>query len=271
MCQQSVQDTGDISVTASDAVYDFDIGVRCFLIIGIILGTVDNGAEGMTLRAMYNTLCGCHDGDWILLREALHNALGIAFLQEGQTRRVLGAEEDVHIRQNGFDAFLRLGAGPQVPTEVHIEGDDGPLCFKALDHLNSGSSQLRAESQCDAAGMEAAGIAVDLVIIVINGQLVDGGILTVIHNTGLSWVSTILIVVHAQSGILVIIVYQIVIADTAETYTVLDIYTQVIGRKLGNDAAAQSQHCRTGNGIQFCASCLLAEAVASGNTLIVGR
>ena len=41
MCQQSVQDTGDISVTASDAVYDFDIGVRCFLIIGIILGTVD--------------------------------------------------------------------------------------------------------------------------------------------------------------------------------------------------------------------------------------
>ena len=139
--------------------------------------------------AMYNTLCGCHDGDWILLREALHNALGIAFLQEGQTRRVLGAEEDVHIRQNGFDAFLRLGAGPQVPTEVHIEGDDGPLCFKALDHLNSGSSQLRAESQCDAAGMEAAGIAVDLVIIVINGQLVDGGILTVIYNTCLLYTS----------------------------------------------------------------------------------
>ena len=147
MCQQSVEDTGDISVTASDAVYDFDIGVRCFLIIGIILGTVDNGAEGMTLRAMYDTLCGCHDGDWILLREALHNALGIAFLQESQACGVLGAEEDVHIRQNEFDAFLRLGAGPQVPTEVHIEGDDGPLCFKALDHLNSGSSQLRAESR----------------------------------------------------------------------------------------------------------------------------
>ena len=68
----------------------------------------------------------------ILLREALHNAFGIAFLQEGQTRCVLGAEEDVHIRQNEFDAFLRLGAGPQVPTEVHIEGDDGPCALKRL-------------------------------------------------------------------------------------------------------------------------------------------
>ncbi len=127
MCQQSVQDTGDISVTASDAVYDFDIGVRRFLIISIVLGTVDNGAESMTLRAMYDTLCGCHDGDRILLREALHNALGIAFLQEGQTCGVLGAEEDVHIRQNGFDAFLRLSTGPQIAAEVHIEGDDGSL------------------------------------------------------------------------------------------------------------------------------------------------
>ena len=186
-------------------------------------------------------------------------------------RRVLGAEEDVHIRQNGFDTFLRFSTGPQIATEVHIEGDDGSLCFKALDHLNSGSSQLRAQRQCNAAGMETTGSTIQAVIIIRNAQLIDGGILTVIYNTGLSGVSTILIVVYAQSGILVIIVYQIVIADTAETYTVLDIYTQVIGRKLGNDTTAQSQHCRTGDGIQFCTSCLLAEAVASGDTLIIGR
>ena len=69
---------------------------------------------------------------------------------------------------------LRFYAGPQVPTEVHIEGDDGPLCLETLDHLNGGCSQLGAQRQCNAAGMETAGIAVDLVIIVINGQLVDG-------------------------------------------------------------------------------------------------
>ena len=128
MCQQSIQDTGDIGITASNTVYDFDIGVRRFFIIGIILGAVDNRTEGMTLRAMYDTLCGCHDGNRILLREALHNALGIAFLQESQACGVLGAEEDIYIRQNGFDAFLRLSTGPQVPTEVHIKGDDGSLC-----------------------------------------------------------------------------------------------------------------------------------------------
>lgn len=40
MCQQSIEDTGDISVTASDTVYDFDIGVRSLFIIGIVLGAV---------------------------------------------------------------------------------------------------------------------------------------------------------------------------------------------------------------------------------------
>ena len=126
MCQQSIQDTGDIGITASNTVYDFDIGVRRFFIIGIILGAVDNRTEGMTLRAMYDTLCGCHDGNRILLREALHNALGIAFLQESQACGVLGAEEDIYIRQNGFDAFLRLSTGPQIAAEVHIKGDDAP-------------------------------------------------------------------------------------------------------------------------------------------------
>ena len=119
--------------------------------------------------------------------------------------------------------------------------------------------------------METSGGAVQAVIIVRNAQLVDRGILTVIYNTGLSRISTILIIVHTQSGVLVIIVYQIVIADAAETYTVLNIYTQVIGRKLGNDTTTQSQHCRTGDGIQFCTSRLLAEAVASGDTLVIGR
>ena len=33
MCQQSIEDTGDISVTASDTVYDFDIGVRSLFIM----------------------------------------------------------------------------------------------------------------------------------------------------------------------------------------------------------------------------------------------
>ena len=56
---------------------------------------------------------------------------------------------------NGFDAFLRLGAGPQVPTEVHIEGDDGSLRLETLDHLNGGCSQLGAQRQCNTTGMEA--------------------------------------------------------------------------------------------------------------------
>ena len=136
MCQQSVEDTGDISITASDTVYDFDIGVRCFFIISIVLGTVNDRTESMALRAMYDTLCRCHNRDRIFFREALHNALGITFLQKGQACGVFGAEENVHIRQNGFDAFLRLGTGPQISTEVHIEGDDGSLFLKTLDHLD---------------------------------------------------------------------------------------------------------------------------------------
>ena len=225
----------------------------------------------MTLRAMYDTLCGCHDGNRILLREALHNALGIAFLQESQACGVLGAEEDIYIRQNGFDAFLRLSTGPQIAAEVHIEGDDGSLRLETLDHLNGGCSQFGAQRQCNAAGMEATGITIQAVIIVRNTQFIDRSILTVIDNTGFSRISAILIIVHTQSRILIIVIYQIVIADAAETYTVLNIYTKVIGRQLGDDTTAQSQHCRTGDGIQFCTSGLLAEAVASGDTLIIGR
>ena len=119
--------------------------------------------------------------------------------------------------------------------------------------------------------MEAAGITIQAVIIVRNTQFIDRSILTVIDDTGFSRISAILIIVHTQSRILIIVVYQIVIADAAETYTVLNIYTQVIGRQLGDNTAAQSEHCRTGDGIQFCTSGLLAEAVASGDTFVIGR
>ena len=119
--------------------------------------------------------------------------------------------------------------------------------------------------------MKATGITIQAVIIVRNTQFIDRSILTVIDNTGFSRISAILIIVHTQSRILIIVIYQIVIADAAETYTVLNIYTKVIGRQLGDDTTAQSQHCRTGDGIQFCTSGLLAEAVASGDTLIIGR
>ena len=125
MCQQSIQDTGDIGITASNTVYDFDIGVRRFFIIGIILGAVDNRTEGMTLR-----LCTirCVDATMEIGYSSVKLFImlsGIAFLQESQACGVLGAEEDIYIRQNGFDAFLRLSTGPQIAAEVHIEGDDG--------------------------------------------------------------------------------------------------------------------------------------------------
>ena len=142
------------------------------------------------------------------------------------------------------------------------------VCQKFLE---GGCSQLGAQRQCNTTGMEATGITIQAVIIVRNTQFIDRSILTVIDNTGFSRISAILIIVHTQSRILIIVIYQIVIADAAETYTVLNIYTKVIGRQLGDDTTAQSQHCRTGDGIQFCTSGLLAEAVASGDTLIIGR
>ena len=107
-----------------------------------------------------------------------------------------------------------------------------PLRLETLDHLNGGCSQLGAQRQCNTTGMEATGIAIQAVIIVRNTQFIDRSILTVIDDTGFSRISTILIIVHAQSRILIIVVYQVVIADAAETYTVLNIYTRSLAGSL---------------------------------------
>ena len=225
----------------------------------------------MTLGAVHYPLGGSHNGNRIFLGKTPHDISQLPFLQKGQPCRILRTEENIHIGQNGFDACLCFRPRPQISPEIHVKRNQSPLLLEALHHLYSRLPDLRAQGQRNAAGMEAAGRRIQRFVIISHRYLVHRGVFSVVDNTRLPGIRPILIIIYSKSGILFLIIYQIIIADPAEPHPVLDICSQIVCRKLGNNAAAQSQHGRPRGRVQLRASRLLAKPLPPCDALIVRR
>ena len=119
--------------------------------------------------------------------------------------------------------------------------------------------------------MEASCGTVHLFREIINADLGKGSVLPIIDNIWFSGVCTIFIIVNTQSGILRLIINQVVIADTTETDSVLNEVAQVIRRNLGNNTGPESKERYTGYHIQFRSTSLLLKYLTTGQTLIYGR
>ena len=140
---QSIERTGNIRITGSDTIDDIDVLVRRLLEVGVTLCAVGEGAEIMTLRAVYRTLRRKDGLDRELLGEALDHLTAASGLQEGKLCRRLRAEENIDIRKNLQDRLACLIATPEVSTEVDIEGNQRAVFLEALDRLHGRLTKLR--------------------------------------------------------------------------------------------------------------------------------
>ena len=100
----------------------------------------------MLFRSDDSALSRGNHGDRIFFTEGLLNLLNRAGLAEGQTGSVGGAEKDIDIRKDGFDAFSCLLAAPEVRAVVDIEGDQGAVLLELSDTFDRKLLCVAAES-----------------------------------------------------------------------------------------------------------------------------
>ena len=81
-------------------------------------------------------LGGGNDRDRVFCTEGFLDFLNRSGFAEGEACRVGGAEENIHIRQNRFDARTRRLAAPEVCAVIHIKRDERAVFFKFFDALD---------------------------------------------------------------------------------------------------------------------------------------
>ena len=199
---QSIERTRNIRITGSDPIDDIDVLVRRLLEVGVTLCTVGKGAEIVALRAVYRALRRKYSLDRELLGEALDHLPAASGLQEGKLCRRLGAEENIHIRKNLQNRLTCFISTPEVPTEVHVEGNQRAIFLEALDRLDGRLTKLWRQCQGDPRRMEALRALIHLWIDLIETQGEEARVPAIIDDLRLTRVCAILIVVHADSGIL---------------------------------------------------------------------
>ena len=146
MSQVTVESAGDVGVTASDPVDHIDAVVRRFTVVAVFLRRVDDGGKVVLLRSDDSALSRGNHGDRIFFTEGLLDLLNRAGLAEGQPGSVGGAEKDVDLRKDGFDAFSCLLAAPEVCAVVDIEGDQGAVLLELADTFDRELLCVAAES-----------------------------------------------------------------------------------------------------------------------------
>ena len=87
----------------------------------------------------------------------------------------------------------------------------------------------------------------------------------------LSRIRTALIVVNAEAGVFVGVVYKIVVGNPQKTDSVLDVGSEIIGGEFGDHTGVQSEERHSGHDIQFCTAGFLFKSISSYQTFVDGR
>ena len=110
----------------------------------------------MFLRSDHGTLCGSNNRNRIFLAEGFLDFVDRAGFSEGKSCCIFGAEENIYIRKNGFNAFSCFLTGSEIGTIVDIKGDQCSLFFEFFNTVNGKILCLSAKSECDSTCMEQA-------------------------------------------------------------------------------------------------------------------
>ena len=119
--------------------------------------------------------------------------------------------------------------------------------------------------------METSGALEHLLWQFFQTDLVKRSVSSVIHHSRLSRISTILIVVNPETGILTVIIYQKIIAYSAETYLIFCIDSECIVRQLGDNACAKPQNRNSRHDIELCTANLLLKCLPTDDPFIIRR
>src|SRR5699024_435420 len=125
---------------------------------------------------------------------------------EGESCSLFRTEEDVDIGKDLLDAFSCLIPGPKIAAEVYVKGNQGPGFLEPPDHLYPGFPALLSQTECNTACVEAAGGRKEGIVEIVNGNIVDRGMLSVVYNTRFPRIGAVLIIVDPKPRVLGIVI-----------------------------------------------------------------
>ena len=128
----------------------------------------------MLFRGDDRALRGGDNGNRVFLTERFLDFLDGSGLAEGQARGVRGAEEDVHIGEDGLNAGARFLTAPEVCAVIDVKGNQSALLLKLTDAVDGKRLRAAAEPQCDSAGMKQARIVKHSLRDILDVDAVDG-------------------------------------------------------------------------------------------------